>query len=116
MDQSLPLATPLNPVSPSAAITTPERDDAVIADDEPDSPGRSPRAPATTTISITADPVAESLGQLGGMVIGLLSVVVPLAVVLDASSSGDGSAALIRSGAAAESPVHRAPGRSRPGR
>lgn len=109
MDHSLSLPSHQHPVVPSASIASLDRPAVADADDEPDSPGRSPRFHLSATAVQGSDPLAETLGQLGGVLIGLLSVLVPMAAVLDAPSSDGGPAALVRSGAAAGSPENREP-------
>ena len=54
----------------------------VAAEEEPDSPGRSPRSSALPADAAATDPVAEGLALMAGVSIALLSLLVPLACVI----------------------------------
>ena len=77
---SLPVSQP-QPVSvpgPPAVLSG-------SSDEDPDSPGRSPRvasAASPSTAADASDPLSEGLGFLGGVAIAMLALVVPLAVVI----------------------------------
>lgn len=115
MDHSLSPASQPASVPATSGSFSPEPAHAAADDDEPDSPGRSPRSEQPDPADGSQDPLAESLGLLGGILIGVLSLLVPLATVI-ACSDQSGDNAWLRSGAAAESPESRAPEKQWPDR
>jgi hypothetical protein len=96
MDQTLSLSHQTSPSSPrsvqASADTTPPG--VTSPEEEPESPGRSPRQ-----LSIHAagpDPLAEGIALMAGMVVALMAVLVPLAVVLLDSEPHGASATVVR--------------------
>jgi len=85
MDQTLslsqhpPQASP-RPAQNPAAIASPP---GPAGEEEPESPGRSPRQFASP--GVTADPLAEAIAVVSGVILALTAVVVPLGLVLSES-------------------------------
>lgn len=75
MDQILSLPSQVSAPAPQ------EGGFAAAADEEPDSPGRSPRPPAPEPRA-AADPVGDGLALMAGVAIALTSLLVPLACVI----------------------------------
>ncbi len=82
MDQTLSLPHPSSPASPgsvhSPAVTASAG--VTASDEEPESPGRSPRQIGPPAAG--PDPLAEGMALMTGMVVALMAVLVPLAAVL----------------------------------
>ncbi len=97
MDQTLSLSHPTAPSSPRSVqacgastppgVTPPE--------EEPESPGRSPRH--HNPHAAVSDPLAEGIALMAGMALGLITVLVPLAVVLLDTQPSGGREAVVRS-------------------
>ena len=86
MDQTLSLTHPTSPSSAlrsaqAAAATAPPEGSA--AEEEPESPGRSPRQVVPPAGG--ADPLAEGIALIAGMLLAVLAVLVPLATVVSDS-------------------------------
>jgi len=94
MDQSLSLPARPSASSGSASLSSPEASSAQAGtaagsttDEDPGSPGRSPRPDTGAGVDGAAeltvgDPLAEGLGLLAGAAIALISLVVPVAAVV----------------------------------
>ncbi len=81
MDQtlSLPHQTPSSGSDQArAGMAQPQ---AAVAEEDPESPGRSPRQ--ATQPALSPDPLAEGMALMAGVVVALMTVLVPLATVVN---------------------------------
>lgn len=89
MDQTLSLSHQTSATSSRAlqASVTSAPLEAVSPEEEPESPGRSPRHVRQS--AAVPDPLAEGIAALAGVLLALMAVVVPLATVIGDSTIGD---------------------------
>jgi hypothetical protein len=91
MDQSLSLSHPSSP-APSRSAEACSATASTLgsaAEEEPESPGRTPR-PLITGADST-DPLAEGVALVGGILLALMALVVPIASVVGDSHPPDTS-------------------------
>lgn len=94
MDQTLSLSHQTSSTSSralQASVTTAPLE-AVPSEEEPESPGRSPRHVRPSAAG--PDPLAEGVAALAGVLLALMAVVVPLATVIGDSSPPPSTEAL----------------------
>jgi len=86
MDQTLSLSHQSTPASPGPAQAAGASPLAASLDEEPESPGRSPRPSAASAAG--NDPLAEGLAVVGGVLLALLTLLVPVVSVIAESPPG----------------------------
>lgn len=79
MDQPLSLTYQTPPVA-SGASQAADPPLAAAVDGDPESPGRSPHP--SSAFSGTGDPLAEGMAAVGGVLLALLTVLVPVGTVI----------------------------------
>lgn len=90
MDQTLPLPSPAVSSHPAPAdFVGGAPQNGLPADEEPDSPGRSPSRSAPDPASSAPDPLADGLALLVGCAIALIAVLVPVLTVIAESPSAE---------------------------